>query len=81
MKKQQFNQEEYSKLKHRVEALQSRIRLDAGPEQETAKRLLAKVEKKLKAYKETHEIPKQKVEDYSTTTNFKEFFWNNSFYR
>lgn len=81
MKKQQFNQEEYSKLKHRVEALQSRIRLDAGPEQETAKRLLAKVEKKLKAYEETHEIPKQKVEDYSTTTNFKEFFWNNSFYR
>lgn len=51
MKKQQFNQEEYSKLKHRVEALQSRIRLDAGPEQETAKRLLAKVEKSLKLIK------------------------------
>ena len=47
MKKQQFNPEEYTKLKHRVEALQLRVKLDFGPEQETAKRLLAKVEKKL----------------------------------
>ncbi len=78
MKKQQFNPEEYDKLKHRVEALQSRVKLDAGPEQETAKRLLAKVEKKLKAYEETHEIPKQQTEDYSTTTNFdfEDFFRN-----
>ncbi|MFQ9265015.1 MAG: hypothetical protein ACLR44_08030 [Clostridia bacterium] len=45
MEKQQFNPEEYVKLKHRVEALQSRVKLDSGPEQETAKRLLVKVEK------------------------------------
>lgn len=70
MKKQQVNPEEYNKLKHRVEALQSRAKLDSGPEQETAKRLLAKVEKKLKSYEETHEIPKQHIEDYSTTTSF-----------
>lgn len=78
MKKQQFNPEEYAKLKHRVEALQSRVKLDFGPEQETAKRLLAKVEKKLKSYEETHEIPKQHTQDYSTTTNFdfEDFFWN-----
>lgn len=74
MKRQQFNPEEYAKLKHRVEALQSRVKLDSGPEQETAKRLLIKVEKKLKDYEETHEIPKQATEDYSTTTNFD--FWN-----
>ena len=78
MKKQQFNSEEYAKLKHRVEALQSRVKLDSGPEQETAKRLLAKLEKKLKSYEETHEIPKQQMEDYSTTTNFDfdDFLWN-----
>ena len=76
MKKQQFSPEEYAKLKHRVEALQSRVRLDNGPEQETAKRLLTKVEKKLKDYEETHEIPKQSTEDYSTTTNFD--FWDES---
>lgn len=70
MKKQQFNPEEYTKLKHRVEALQLRVKLDFGPEQETAKRLLAKVEKKLKVYEETHEILKQHTEDYSTTTSF-----------
>lgn len=74
MKKQQFNPEEYAKLKHRVEALQSRVNLDVGPEQETAKRLLLKVEKKLKDYEETHEIPKQLTEDYSETTNFD--FWD-----
>lgn len=78
MKKQQFNPEEYAKLKHRVEVLQSRVKLDSGPEQETAKRLLAKVEKKLKSYEETHEIPKQQTEDYSTTTSFdfEDFFWD-----
>lgn len=78
MKKQQFNPEEYSKLKHRVEALQSRIKLDSGPEQETAKRLLNKVEKKLKSYEELHEIPRQQTENYSTTTsfNFENFFRN-----
>lgn len=78
MKKQQFNPEEYSKLKHRVDALRSRVNLDAGPEQETAKRLLVKVEKKLKVYEENHEIPKQLTEDYSTTTNFDfgDFFWD-----
>lgn len=72
MKKQQFNPEEYTKLKHRVEALQLRVKLDFGPEQETAKRLLAKVEKKLKVYEETHEILKQHTEDYSTTTRHAE---------
>lgn len=82
MKKQQFNPEEYAKLKHRVEALQSRVKLDSGPEQETAKRLLAKVEKKLKSYEETHEIPKQHTEDYSTTTSFDfdDFFWDKKAY-
>ena len=30
MKKQQFNPEEYTKLKHRVEALQLRVKLDFG---------------------------------------------------
>ena len=70
MKKQRFNPEEYSKLKHRVEALQSRVRLDSGPEQETAKKLLDKVEKKLKSYEETHEIPEQQPKNYSTTTKF-----------
>ena len=78
MKKQRFNPEEYAKLKHRVEALQSRVKLDVGPEQETAKRLLVKVKKKLKDYEEAHEIPKQPIEDYSTTTNFDfwDFFWD-----
>ena len=78
MKKQRFNPEEYSKLKHRVEALQSRVRLDSGPEQETAKLLLDKVEKKLKSYEETHEIPEQQPKNYSTTTKFgvDDFFWD-----
>ncbi len=80
MQKQQFNPEEYARLKHRVEALQSRVELDSGPEQKTAQRLLAKVEKKLKTYEETHEIPQQNVQDYSTTTNFKDFFWNKRVY-
>lgn len=77
MKKQQFNSEEYTKLKHRVEALKSRVRLDCGPEQETAIRLLAKVEKKLKAYEETHEIPKQTTKNCNTTVDFDfdDFIW------
>ena len=70
MKRQQFNPQEYAKLKHRVEALKSRVKLDCGPEQETARRLLAKVEKKLKDYEETHEIPKQMTEDYNTSSIF-----------
>lgn len=45
MEKQRFNPEEYANLKHRVEALQSRVELDDGPEQETAKRLLVKIKK------------------------------------
>lgn len=75
MEKKQFNPEEYAKLKHRVEALQSRVRLDVGSEQDVAKRLLVKVEKKLKQYETTHEIPKQFAGNYSTTTNssFKDF--------
>ena len=72
--KQQFNLEEYSKLKHRVEALQSRVNLDVGPEQETAKRLLVKVKTKLEFYEKTHEIPKHLTEDCYTTTTFD--FWN-----
>lgn len=82
MKKQQFNPKEYAKLMHRVEALQSRVKLDSGPEQETAKRLLAKVEVKLKSYEETHEIPRQQTEDYSTTSSFdfKDFFWDKKAY-
>lgn len=77
MKKQQFNLEEYSKLKHRIEALQSRVKLDFGPEQETAKRLLAKIERKLKLYEETHEIPV--AENYSTTVQFD--IWDDSVYQ
>lgn len=78
MSKQQFNPEEYAKLKHRVEALQSRIKLDVGPEKEAAERLLAKVEKKIKAYEATHEIPKQQAKDYSTTADFDfwDFIWD-----
>lgn len=67
--KQQFNPEEYAKLKHRIEALRSRVKLDHGPEQETAKRLLAKLKKKLEEYEKTHEIPEQMEQDYSTTIN------------
>ena len=80
MKKQQFNPEEYVKLKHRVEALRSRVKLDSGPEQETAIRLLAKVEKRLKEYEKTHEIPAQDPEDYSTTINFDfdNFYWDSA---
>lgn len=80
MKKQQFNPEEYSKLKHRVEVLQSRVKLDSGPEQETAKRLLAKVEKKLKSYEETYKIPKQQTEEYSTTIDFEGLFGKEKVY-
>lgn len=77
MDKKQHNPEEYASLKHRVETLKSRVELDGGPEQETAKRLLAKVEKKLKDYEETHDIPKQTTQDYSTTSSFDfwDFFW------
>lgn len=70
MKKQQFNPEEYAKIKHRVDALKSRVRLDIGSEQDVAKRLLTKVEKKLKQYEATHEISNQFTGDYSTTTNY-----------
>lgn len=44
--------------------------------------LLAKVEKKLKSYEGTHEIPKQQTEYYSTTTNFDfdDFFWDEKVY-
>ena len=63
MEKQRFNPEEYANLKHRVEALQSRVELDDGPEQETAKRLLVKIKKKIKAYEETYKIPHQQPEN------------------
>lgn len=76
MNKQRFNPVEYANLKHRIEALQSRVKLDSGPEQETAKRLLAKVIEKLKLYEATHEIPKHQEEDYSTTFDFEESFIN-----
>lgn len=62
MKGQRFNSQEHAKLKHRAEQLRARIMLDKGPEQETAKRLLEKVEKKIKEYEktyETHETFKQ----------------------
>lgn len=77
MKKSQFDPNEYAKLKHRLAALKSRVELDSGAEQENAKRLLAKIEKKLKSYEETHEIPEQQTEDYSTTTSFDfgDFLW------
>lgn len=58
MEKLRFNKEEYKRLKHRLQKLQSRVKLDNGPEHETAVRLLAQVKKKLKKYEETHDIPK-----------------------
>ncbi len=78
MSKLQHNPEEYSSLKHRVEVLKSRVELDVGPEQEAARRILAKVEKKLRDYEETHEIPKQTTQNYSTTSGFDfwDFFWD-----
>ena len=78
MSKLQHDPEKYASLKRRVEALKSRVELDVGPEQEAAKRLLAKVEKKLRDYEETHEIPKQTTQDYNTTSSFDfwDFFWD-----
>ena len=70
MEKQRFNPEEYANLKHRVEALQSRVELDDGQEQETAKRLLIKIKKKIKAYEETYKIPHQQPENYDTSAEF-----------
>ena len=58
MSNQQFDREEYAKLKHRTEALKSRIELDTGAEQEEAKRLLAKFLKKIEKYENDHNIPK-----------------------
>lgn len=69
MKDQQFDVQEYSKLKHRVEQLKSRVELDRGPEQETARRLLLKIQKKLKKYEETHNIPNYTSDDYNTTNS------------
>lgn len=77
MQKREYNPEEYAKLKHRIETLKSRVELDFGPEQEAAKRQLAKVERKLEEYEKTHEIPRQATHDYSTTSSFDfwDFFW------
>ncbi len=73
--KQQFNPEEYAKLKQRIEVLKSRIELDKGAEQEAARRLLAKVKAKLKAYESTHDIPSQSADaDYRTTCSSE--FWS-----
>lgn len=74
--KQQFNPKEYFNLKHRIEQLKSRVALDSGPEQDTAKRLLEKVEKKLQIFEQTHTIPKNhsEPEGFNTTSNFS--FWN-----
>lgn len=79
MQKEQFDQEKYASLKRRVEALQSRVELDIGPEQEQAKRLLVKLEEKLRTYEATHEIPKQTTTaDYNTTSDFDfwEWYWD-----
>jgi len=75
---QPFNPREYADLKHRVELLQSRIELDVGPEQEQAKRLLVKMEKKLRAYEQTHDIPKEepKNPNISSSKDFWNFFWD-----
>ncbi len=86
MGKLRFNKEEYRGLKHRLQQLQSRVELDNGPEHETAVRLLAKIEKKLKEYEETHEIPESidrndnmsESAEFKTTTSysFKDFYEN-----
>lgn len=78
MQSQPFNSREYADLKRRVEALRSRIDLDAGAEQEQAKRLLVKMEKKLQAYEHTYGIPKEepKSKNTSTSKDFWDFFWD-----
>ena len=70
MKGQQFDSKEYAKLIHRMEALRSRIELDKGVEQETAKMLLKKIEKKLEAYEQFFKIRNQQAKNYNTTDSF-----------
>lgn len=64
--KPNFYSDEYAKLKHRFNQLKSRIILDNGPEQETAIRLLKKVENKLLAYEKKYGILR---ESESSTTS------------
>ena len=69
------NLQEYYALKHRVEQLKDRIKFDKGEEQENARRLLEKVEKKLKLYEETHGISKENPEEFFNNTAYNSNFW------
>lgn len=63
MSSQPFNRDEYEAMKRRVEALESRIRLDpeGSPERENAKLLLPKIKKRLEEYEATHDISKDET--------------------
>ena len=77
--KSTFNREEYNRIKHRIDALQHRVENDVPREErDTAKRLLAKVSKKLKEYEKTYGIPlknNQDIEkDYTKSSSIK--YWD-----
>lgn len=57
---QAFNKKEYESIKRRKEKLEDRILRDVpGYDVDTAKQLLKRVEKRLREYEATHDIPKE----------------------
>lgn len=57
MQKEPFDACEYESICKRIQQLESRVKLDRGPEQDNAKRLLKKLLEKLEEYKKTHSVP------------------------